>query len=199
MFGHTLRGWLAESLELATSSTTFPYKNYNLKPFNFDGFINYYRLNASESRDNKIIFYLFLFFFSMKSKTRALCVITISLLTKPPWPKHKMSFCQWATSCGFVLCSESVEKWFGLWKIPFLCSEKNQKSRRYGHECNVCFSKPMYIKVVILLRSFNPPNVAKLKIYHVSIVVWYKHFGRRLIIQALWSSLDNTSTLIIAR
>ena len=23
--------------------------------FNFDGFINYYRLNASESRDNKII------------------------------------------------------------------------------------------------------------------------------------------------
>ena len=37
-----------------------------MKPVNFDGFINYYRLNASESRDNKIIFYLFLFFFSMK-------------------------------------------------------------------------------------------------------------------------------------
>ena len=26
MFGHTLRGWLAESLELVTSRTTFPYK-----------------------------------------------------------------------------------------------------------------------------------------------------------------------------
>ena len=62
MFGHTLKGWLGESLELVTSRTTFPYKNYNLKPVNFDGFINYYWLNASESRVNKIIFYLFLFF-----------------------------------------------------------------------------------------------------------------------------------------
>ena len=53
--------------------------------FNFDGFINYYRPNASESRDNKIIFYLFLFFiFQHESKTRALCLITVSLLTKPP-------------------------------------------------------------------------------------------------------------------
>ena len=84
MFGHTLRGWLAESLELVTSRKTFPYKNYNLKPVNFDGFTNYYRLDASESRDNKIIFYLFLFiFFSMKNKTRTLCLITVSLLTKP--------------------------------------------------------------------------------------------------------------------
>ena len=63
MFGHTLRGWLAESLELVTSRKTFPYKNYNLKPVNFDGFTNYYRLDASESRDNKIIFYLFLLLF----------------------------------------------------------------------------------------------------------------------------------------
>ena len=62
MFGHTLRGWLGESLELFTSRTTFPYKNDHLEPVSFDGFINYYRLNASESRDNKIIFYLFLFF-----------------------------------------------------------------------------------------------------------------------------------------
>ena len=54
MFGHTLRGWLAESLELVTSCTTSPYKNYHLKPVNFDGFINYYQLEASESRDNKI-------------------------------------------------------------------------------------------------------------------------------------------------
>ena len=38
----------------------------------------------------------------------------------------------------------------------------------------------MYIRVVILLRTFNPPNVAELKIDHVSIVVWYKHFDRRL-------------------
>ena len=66
MFGHTLRGWLAESLELVTSRTTFPYKNYNLKPVNFDGFINYYRLNASESLVNKTIFYLFLFFLAWK-------------------------------------------------------------------------------------------------------------------------------------
>ena len=63
MFGHTLRGWLAESIELATSRTTFPYKNYRLKAVHFDGFINYYRLNASERRDNKIIFHLFLFLF----------------------------------------------------------------------------------------------------------------------------------------
>ena len=83
MFGHTLRGWLAESLELVTSRKTFPYKNYNLKSFNFDGFINYYRLDASESRENKIIFYLFLFFLSMKNKTRALCLIIVPLLTKP--------------------------------------------------------------------------------------------------------------------
>ena len=75
---------VAESLELVTSRKTFPYKNYNLKPVNFDGFTNYYRLDASESRDNKIIFYLFLFFFfSMKNKTRALCLIIVSLLTKP--------------------------------------------------------------------------------------------------------------------
>ena len=53
MFGHTLRGWLAESLELVTSCTTSPYKNYRLKPVNFDGFINYYQLEASEGRDNK--------------------------------------------------------------------------------------------------------------------------------------------------
>ena len=38
----------------------------------------------------------------------------------------------------------------------------------------------MYIRVVILLRTFNPPNVAELKIDHVSLVVWYKHFDRRL-------------------
>ena len=118
MFGHTLRGWLAESLELVASRKTFPYKNYHLEPVSFDGFINYYRLNASESRDNKIIVYVFLFFFCIKSKTGALCLITVSLLTKPPWPsKHKMSFCQWAASCGFVFWSEPVEKWFGLWKI----------------------------------------------------------------------------------
>ena len=49
-----LRVWLAESLELVTSCTTSPYKNYHLKPVNFDGFINYYQLEASESRDNKI-------------------------------------------------------------------------------------------------------------------------------------------------
>ena len=85
MFGHTLRGWLAKSLELVTSRKTFPHKNYNWKPFNFDGFINYYWLDVSESHDNKIIFYLFLllFFFSMKNKTRALCLIIVSLLTKP--------------------------------------------------------------------------------------------------------------------
>ena len=84
MFGHTLRGWLAESLELVASRTTFPYKNYHLEPVSFDGFINYYRLNASESRDNKFIVYVFLFFFCIKSKTGALCLITVSLLTKPP-------------------------------------------------------------------------------------------------------------------
>ena len=56
MFGHTLRGWFAESLELVTSRTTSPYKNYHLKPVNFDGFINYYQLEASESRNNKINF-----------------------------------------------------------------------------------------------------------------------------------------------
>ena len=39
--------------ELVTSRTTSPYKNYHLKPVNFDGFINYYQLEASESRDNK--------------------------------------------------------------------------------------------------------------------------------------------------
>ena len=44
----------------------------------------------------------------------------------------------------------------------------------------IFFSKPMHIRVVILLRTFNPPNVAELKIDHVSIVVWYKHFDRRL-------------------
>ena len=38
----------------------------------------------------------------------------------------------------------------------------------------------MYIRVVILLRTFNPPNVAELKIDHVSLVFWYKHFDRRL-------------------
>ena len=255
MFGHTLRGWLAESLELVASRKTFPYKNYHLEPVSFDGFINYYRLNASESRDNKIIVYVFLFFFCIKSKTGALCLITVSLLTKPPWPsKHKMSFCQWAASCGFVffvrsqlrsdLASEkfkhlrdfletsnfliyrltlnignfgsnasindawhkkvnnmemsSVKKvgrhlWINSVSMLFLCSEKPEESSVYGHKCNVCFYKPMYMRVLILLRSFNPPNVAKLKIDHVGIVVWYKHFDRRLIIQALWSSLDNTS------
>ena len=29
----------------------------------------------------------------------------------------------------------------------------------------------MYIRVVILLRTFNPPNLAELKIDHVSLVV----------------------------
>ena len=48
-----LRVWLAESIELVTSRTTSPYKNYHLKPVNFDGFINYYQLEASESRNNK--------------------------------------------------------------------------------------------------------------------------------------------------
>ena len=72
----------------------------------------------------KLSFICFYFFFSMKSKTRALCLITVSLLTKPPWPsKHKISFCKWATSCGLVFCSEPVEKWFGLWKIQALESE----------------------------------------------------------------------------
>ena len=47
---------------------------------------------------------------------------------------------------------------------------KNQKSRRYRHKCNVCFFKPMYIRVVILLRSFNPPNVAQLKIDHRRLI-----------------------------
>ena len=46
---------------------------------------------------------------------------------------------------------------------------KNQKSLHYGHKCDVCFSEPMFIRVVILLRSFNPPNVADLKIDHVGI------------------------------
>ena len=41
----------------------------------------------------KLSFICFYFFFSMKSKTRALCLITVSLLTKPPWPsKHKCNF-----------------------------------------------------------------------------------------------------------
>ena len=46
---------------------------------------------------------------------------------------------------------------------------KNQKSLHYGHKCDVCFSEPMFIRVVIPLRSFNPPNVADLKIDHVGI------------------------------
>ena len=72
----------------------------------------------------KLSFMCFCSFFCIKSKTGALCLITVSLLTKPPWPsKHKMSFYQWAASCGFVFCSEPVEKWFGLWKIQALESE----------------------------------------------------------------------------
>ena len=67
---------------------------------------------------------------------------------------------------------------FRLYAFPLFW--KNKKSRHYGHKYNVCFSKPMYITVVILLRTFNPPNVAELKIDHVSLVVWYKHFDRRL-------------------
>ena len=76
--------------------------------------------------------------------------------------------------------------WINSVSMLFLCSEKPEESSVYGHKCNVCFYKPMYMRVLILLRSFNPPNVAKLKIDHVGIVVWYKHFDRRLIIQALF-------------
>ena len=89
--------------------------------------------------------------------------------------------------------------WINSVSMLFLCSEKPEESSLRTYKCNVCFSKPIYMRVVILLRSFNPPNVAKLKIDHVGIVVWYKRFDHRLIIQALWSSLDDTSTFIVAR
>ena len=49
----------------------------------------------------------------------------------------------------------------------------------------------MYIRVVILLRTFNPPNVAELKIDHVSLVVWYKHFDRR----SMWALFLRTVQL----
>ena len=39
LFGQTLRGWLAEALELVTSRTAFPYKNYQMKPVNFDDMV----------------------------------------------------------------------------------------------------------------------------------------------------------------
>ena len=123
MFGHTLRGWLAESVELVTSRTTFPYKItiWNLSILMV--LLIIIGLTLLKVVLIKLSFICF-YFFSMKSKTRALCLITVSLLTKPPWPsKHKISFCKWATSCGLVFCSEPVEKWFGLWKIQALESE----------------------------------------------------------------------------
>ena len=117
MFGHTLRGWLAESLELVTSRTTFPYKITIWNLLILMVLLIVIGLTHLKVVIIKLSFICF-YFFSMKSKTRALCLITVSLLTKPPWPsKHKMSFCQWAASCGFVFCSDPVEKWFGLWKI----------------------------------------------------------------------------------
>ena len=123
MFGHTLRGWLAESVELVTSRTTFPYKITIWNLLILMVLLIIIGLTLLKVVLIKLSFICF-YFFSMKSKTRALCLITVSLLTKPPWPsKHKMSFCQWAASCGFVFCSEPVEKWFGLWKIQALESE----------------------------------------------------------------------------
>ena len=123
MFGHTLRGWLAESVELVTSRTTFPYKITIWNLLILMVLLIIIGLTLLKVVIIKLSFICF-YFFSMKSKTRALCLITVSLLTKPPWPsKHKMSFCQWAASCGFVFCSEPVEKWFGLWKIQALESE----------------------------------------------------------------------------
>ena len=120
MFGHTLRGWLAESVELVTSRTTFPYKITIWNLLILMVLLIIIGLTLLKVVIIKLSFICF-YFFSMKSKTRALCLITVSLLTKPPWPpKHKMSFCQWATSCVLVFCSEPVEKWFGLWKIQAL-------------------------------------------------------------------------------
>ena len=102
MFGHTLRGWLAESLELVTSRTTFPYKITIWNLLILMVLLIIIGLTLLKVVIIKLSFICF-YFFSMKSKTRALCLITVSLLTKPPWPsKHKMSFCQWAASCGFV-------------------------------------------------------------------------------------------------
>ena len=123
MFGHTLRGWLAESVELVTSRTTFPYKITIWNLLILMVLLIIIGLTLLKVVIIKLSFICF-YFFSMKSKTRALCLITVSLLTKPPWPsKHKISFCKWATSCGLVFCSEPVEKWFGLWKIQALESE----------------------------------------------------------------------------
>ena len=117
MFRHTLRGWLAESVELVTSRTTFPYKITIWNLLILMVLLIIIGLTLLKVVIIKLSFICF-YFFSMKSKTRALCLITVSLLTKPPWPsKHKMSFYQWATSCGFVFCSEPVEKCFDLWKI----------------------------------------------------------------------------------
>ena len=137
MFGHTLRGWLAESVELVTSRTTFPYKITIWNLLILMVLLIIIGLTLLKVVIIKLSFICF-YFFSMKSKTRALCLITVSLLTKPPWPsKHKMSFCQWAASCGFVFCSEPVEKWFGLWKIQALESETSWNFKFLNLQINI--------------------------------------------------------------
>ena len=122
MFGHTLRGWLAESVELVTSRTTFPYKITIWNLLILMVLLIIIGLTLLKVVLIKLSFICF-YFFSMKSKTRALCLITVSLLTKPPWPsKHKISFCKWATSCGFVFCWEVIWplKNSSTWKRDFL-------------------------------------------------------------------------------
>ena len=92
MFGHTLRGWLAESLELVTLRTTFPYKITIWNLLILMVLLIIIGLTLLKVVIIKLSFICF-YFFSMKSKTRALCLITVSLLTKPPWPsKHKCNF-----------------------------------------------------------------------------------------------------------
>ena len=85
MFGHTLRGWLAESVELVTSRTTFPYKITIWNLLILMVLLIIIGLTLLKVVIIKLSFICF-YFFSMKSKTRALCLITVSLLTKPPWP-----------------------------------------------------------------------------------------------------------------
>ena len=62
----------------------------------------------------------------MKSKTHALCLIVVSLLTKPLRPSnYEMLFSLWATNCGGFFCSERSD----------LASEefKHLKARLRGH------------------------------------------------------------------
>ena len=63
LFGQTLRGWLAEALELVTSRTTFPYKSYQMKPVNFDGMVLLYIIGLMRLKVVIIKLYFICFYF----------------------------------------------------------------------------------------------------------------------------------------